>query len=102
LPWRSTDAGHGHRLDEPVTNAGLAPHRLAQHHPYFWRGTFHSVKDLETAIGTYIECWNQRAHPSAWTKNADEIISHTKPSPHVTIQVSRRARPRGVADLDSW
>jgi len=46
------------------------------------RGTFHSVKDLETAIGTYIDGWNERAHPFTWTKGADEIISHAKPSPH--------------------
>ena len=46
------------------------------------RGTFHSFKDLETAIGTYIDGWNERAHPFTWTKGADEIISHAKPSPH--------------------
>ncbi len=46
------------------------------------RGTFHSVADLETAIGAYIDGWNERAHPFTWTKNADEIISHAKPSPH--------------------
>jgi transposase len=45
------------------------------------RGTFHSVKDLETAIGTYIDGWNERAHPFTWTKGADEIIAHAKPSP---------------------
>jgi len=33
------------------------------------RGTFHSVKDLETAIGNYIDGWNERAHPFTWTKN---------------------------------
>ena len=46
------------------------------------RGTFHNVKDLETAIGTYIDGWNERAHPFTWTKSADEIIAHAKPSPH--------------------
>jgi len=46
------------------------------------RGTFHSVKDLQTAIGTYIDGWNERAHPFTWTKNADQIIAHTKPSPN--------------------
>ncbi len=46
------------------------------------RGTFHSVADLETAIGVYIDGWNDRAHPFTWTKNADEIIAHAKPSPH--------------------
>lgn len=46
------------------------------------RGTFHNVKDLETAIGTYIDGWNERAHPFTWTKGTDEIIAHAKPSPH--------------------
>ena len=46
------------------------------------RGTFHSVKDLETAIGLYIDGWNERAHPFTWTKNADDIIAHAKPSLH--------------------
>src|ERR1035437_1600832 len=46
------------------------------------RGTFHSVKDLETAIGAYIAGWNDRAHPFTWTKSADDIISHATPSPH--------------------
>ena len=46
------------------------------------RGTFHSVADLETAIGVYIDSWNERAHPFTWTKSADEIIAHATPSPH--------------------
>ncbi len=46
------------------------------------RGTFHSVKDLETAIGLYIDGWNERAHPFTWTKNADDIFAHAKPSPN--------------------
>jgi transposase len=45
------------------------------------RGTFTSVKDLETAIGAYIDGWNDRAHPFVWTKTAGEIISHAKPPP---------------------
>jgi hypothetical protein len=32
------------------------------------RGTFHSVQDLETTIGTYIEGWHERAHPFTRTK----------------------------------
>jgi len=45
------------------------------------RGTFHSVKDLEEAIGEYIDGWNDRAHPFTWTKSADHIIAHSTP-PH--------------------
>ena len=40
------------------------------------------MSENETAIGTYIDGWNERAHPFTWTKGADEIISHAKPSPH--------------------
>ncbi len=47
------------------------------------RGTFHSVKDLEAAIGTYIDGWNDRARPFVWTKTADQIISHAQPNPHL-------------------
>jgi len=39
------------------------------------RGTFTSVADLEAAIGTYIDGWNERAHPFIWTKTADEILA---------------------------
>jgi len=46
------------------------------------RGTFHSVEDLETAIGVYIDGWNERTHPFTWTKNANDIIAHAKPSPN--------------------
>ncbi len=46
------------------------------------RGTFHSVADLEAAIASYIDGWNERAHPFTWTKGADEVIAHAKPSPH--------------------
>jgi transposase len=54
------------------------------------RGTFHNVKDLETAIGTYIDGWNERAHPFTWTKGADAIIAHAKPSPHHKMTYNTR------------
>ena len=38
------------------------------------RGTFTSVKDLITAIETYIDGWNERCQPFTWTKTAGEII----------------------------
>lgn len=38
------------------------------------RGVFTSVKDLNAKIRTYIEGWNQRAHPFVWTKTAEEIL----------------------------
>jgi transposase len=38
------------------------------------RGTFTSVKDLTSAIHRFIDSWNDRCQPFAWTKTADEII----------------------------
>jgi transposase len=38
------------------------------------RGSFGSVKDLNTKIRTFITGWNDRRHPFAWTKTADEIL----------------------------
>jgi transposase len=44
------------------------------------RGTFHSVKDLTTAIGAFIDAYNERCHPFTWTKDADELLAKVKPS----------------------
>jgi transposase len=43
------------------------------------RGTFTSVKDLITAIETFIDGWNERCHPFTWTKTADQLLEHCKP-----------------------
>lgn len=43
------------------------------------RGTFTSVKDLITAIGTFIDGWNDRCQLFTWTKTADELLPHCKP-----------------------
>jgi transposase len=43
------------------------------------RGTFHSVKDLNAKIRTFIDGWNtDRAHPFVWTKTADDILKKAK------------------------
>ncbi len=39
------------------------------------RGTFRSVPELDKAIRTVIDGWNDRAHPFTWTKTADQILS---------------------------
>ena len=39
------------------------------------RGTHRSVKDLITAIETFIDGWNERCQPFTWTKTADEILA---------------------------
>jgi hypothetical protein len=45
----------------------------------FWRqvhrGTFTSVKDLNTKIRAYFDGWNDRAHPFTWTKTAEQILA---------------------------
>ncbi len=38
------------------------------------RGTFASVPDLNAKIRTFIDGWNDRAHPFVWTKTADDIL----------------------------
>ena len=43
------------------------------------RGTFTSVTDLIAAIQTYIDGWNERAHPFTWTKTADQILAKATP-----------------------
>ena len=44
------------------------------------RGTFTSVKDLIGAIETFIDGWNERCEPFAWTKTADHILAKARPS----------------------
>jgi transposase len=39
------------------------------------RGTFSSVRELTSAIGAFIDGWNERCQPFVWTKDADTIIS---------------------------
>jgi len=41
--------------------------------------TFTSVADLTAAIETYIDGWNERAHPFTWTKTADQILAKANP-----------------------
>ncbi len=38
------------------------------------RGTFGSVKDLNTKIRAFIDGWNDRCHPFVWTKTAEDIL----------------------------
>lgn len=43
------------------------------------RGTYRSVKDLITAIGNFIDGWNDRCQPFVWIKTADELLPHCQP-----------------------
>lgn len=42
------------------------------------RGSFDSVRQLVSAIRTFINGWNDRCHPFAWTKTPEEILPHTR------------------------
>jgi hypothetical protein len=44
------------------------------------RGTFRSVKELTAAIGAFIDAYNDRCQPFAWTKDADELLTKVRPS----------------------
>jgi transposase len=45
------------------------------------RGTFTSVRDLMTAIRSFINGWNDRCRPFVWTKTADEILTKANRQP---------------------
>ena len=42
------------------------------------RGTFTDVAELQTAIRTYIDSYNERATPFSWTKTAEELLGKIK------------------------
>ncbi len=42
------------------------------------RGSFGSVRELNTKIRAFINGWNDRAHPFVWTKTADHILTKAK------------------------
>ena len=42
------------------------------------RGSFGSVRELIDAITTFIDGWNERCQPFAWTKDADTILAKAK------------------------
>ena len=39
------------------------------------RGSFRSVRDLTTAIGRFIDAYNDRCQPFTWTKDADHLLA---------------------------
>jgi transposase len=44
------------------------------------RGSFRSVHELTNAIRRFIDAYNQRAQPFTWTKTADQILAHARPT----------------------
>jgi transposase len=65
------------------------------------RGSFGSVKDLNTKIRAFIDGWNDRAHPFVWTKTTDQILAKAKRpttthSGHLSLAPNRV--PRGGGD----
>ena len=49
------------------------------------RGSFDSVRDLTDAIRRFIDGWNERCQPFAWTKTADEILPHATSGQRTSI-----------------
>ena len=45
------------------------------HPPAIRRGSFTSLKELTTAIGAFIDHWNDHPRPFTWTKDANEILA---------------------------
>jgi transposase len=45
------------------------------------RGSFDNVKELVTAIRAFIDAYNNRCRPFAWTKTADEILARATRQP---------------------
>ena len=58
------------------------------------RGTFGNVRDLTTAIRTYINGWNNRAHPFVWTKTADKSSRKPTAKPLQTRATRNQLRSR--------
>ena len=47
------------------------------------------MADLQAAIGTYIDAWNQRCEPFRWVKDADTILAKAvRPKPANTQDTS--------------
>jgi hypothetical protein len=51
---------------------------LLGHHPpgHPPRGSFASVSELISAIGAFIDHWNEHPRPFTWTKDADDPRQH--------------------------
>lgn len=55
------------------------PARRRHHPPVIRRGFFRSVLGLTDAIGAFVDTYNDRCQPFAWTKDADRLLASIKP-----------------------
>jgi transposase len=53
------------------------------------RGRFTGVRDLITAIETFIDGWNDRCHAFTWTRPADELLRHCRPGKRTSFTPNR-------------
>jgi hypothetical protein len=66
------------------------------------RGTFCSVRELNTKIRTFIDNWNvDRAHPFVWTKTADQILTKANRPTLISGDGSARRPANPAGDVDS-
>jgi hypothetical protein len=69
---------------------------LRDHHPPGHTGTFRAVKELTTAIGAFIDAYNERCQPFTRTKDADQILARaTRPAARALGGEARR-EPKAV------
>ena len=57
------------RSSRSGTSAGILTRQAIR------RGTFASVADLQAAIATYIDAWNESCEPFRWVKDADTMLA---------------------------
>jgi len=65
------------------------------------RGTYSSVKDLNAEFRTYVDGWNDRAHPFIRTKTADDILKKANRKKISSMEhrpTTTRIRPAGSRD----
>jgi transposase len=56
------------------------------------RGDFSSVSELVTAIGRFVDGWNQRCQPFRWITDADQILASLKRHPSSGTDSQQRHR----------
>jgi transposase len=66
------------------------------------RGSFTSVRDLITAIETFIDGWNDRCHALTWTRPADELLRHCRPGKRTSFTRNRAVNPLSSDSFTSY
>jgi hypothetical protein len=66
------------------------------------RGSFVSVADLQTAIDSFLEAWNQQPKPFVWTAKVEDIIKKIERARAKLEEIKPGcAQPRGKKQKNS-